>query len=219
MEFPCPCCGHLVFRETPGSYEICPICFWEDDAIQLRWPDWAGGANRPSLDEAQRNFMRFGAMEDRFVPNVRPPTEHERLDEGWRPIDVDRDLFEPLGIQQAAWPRDSSELYYWRSSFWGLSASSALPVVNGRGGLTFSSAPADQWRTSRAIRIAFSAVSWTVRAYGRVTTSTTRSPRPSSSRAILGNLGALRDCLCDLIASSDPGSARCEATDTSCRRR
>jgi len=119
MSFPCPCCGHLVFPESPGSYEICPICYWEDDAIQLRWPDWAGGANRPSLVEAQQNFIQFSAMEDRFVPNVRPPTEPERLDEGWRPIDVDRDQFEPLGIQQAAWPRDATELYYWRPTFWG----------------------------------------------------------------------------------------------------
>jgi hypothetical protein len=54
--YPCPCCGYLVFEEEPGSYDICPICFWEDDLSQLRWLDSAGGANRPSLIEAQVTF-------------------------------------------------------------------------------------------------------------------------------------------------------------------
>ncbi|WP_448262693.1 CPCC family cysteine-rich protein [Microbacterium aurum] len=46
---PCPCCGHLTLGQPPGSYELCPVCFWEDDAVQLRWPTYPGGANRPSL--------------------------------------------------------------------------------------------------------------------------------------------------------------------------
>ncbi|WP_241494482.1 CPCC family cysteine-rich protein [Pseudomonas asplenii] len=29
--FTCPCCGYAVFEEPPGSHDICPICFWEDD--------------------------------------------------------------------------------------------------------------------------------------------------------------------------------------------
>lgn len=33
--YPCPCCGYLQFGEPPGSYEICAICFWGDDAVQL----------------------------------------------------------------------------------------------------------------------------------------------------------------------------------------
>jgi len=31
--YPCPCCGYLVFTEPPGSYDICSICFWEDDPV------------------------------------------------------------------------------------------------------------------------------------------------------------------------------------------
>lgn len=38
---------------APGSFEICPVCFWKDGAVQLRWPDFAGGANRPSLIGSQ----------------------------------------------------------------------------------------------------------------------------------------------------------------------
>jgi len=107
-----------VFSEPVGSYEICSICFWEDDAIQLRWPDWTGGANRPSLRESQRNFVRFGAMEERFISNVRGPEATDRGDEGWRPIDVQRDDFEPRGVQERPWPDDSAVLYWWRSTFW-----------------------------------------------------------------------------------------------------
>ncbi|TDD44967.1 hypothetical protein E1263_39675 [Kribbella antibiotica] len=101
-----------------GSYEICSICFWEDDAVQLRWPDWAGGANSLSLRDAQRTFARFGAMEERFVSKVRSPEAADRVDEGWRPIDVRQDHFEPRGVQERPWPPDYTVLYWWRSTFW-----------------------------------------------------------------------------------------------------
>ena len=30
--FPCPCCGYKTLSESAsGTYEICEICFWEDD--------------------------------------------------------------------------------------------------------------------------------------------------------------------------------------------
>jgi len=60
---PCPSCGYDVFGEPPGSYDICPICFWEDDIVQLAFPDLAGGANKCSLIEGQHNFAAFGACE------------------------------------------------------------------------------------------------------------------------------------------------------------
>jgi len=114
LTFPCVCCGHLTLREPPGSYEICSVCYWEDDRVQLRWPNWAGGANRPSLTEAQEKFREFGASEERFVSKVRSPREDEPLDRNWRPIDPERDHFEPLGMQEAAWPDDCTVLYWWR---------------------------------------------------------------------------------------------------------
>jgi hypothetical protein len=115
--YPCPCCGHLAFAESPGSYEICSICFWEDDLVQLRWPDWSGGANRPSLRESQLNVVRFGAMEQRFVAKVHAPGADDRVDDGWRLID-DRDQFEPRGVQNHPWPADKTLLYWWRPTFW-----------------------------------------------------------------------------------------------------
>lgn len=48
--------------EPPGSYEICPVCWWEDDGLQLRWPRLIGGANKISLIGGQRNFAKTGAL-------------------------------------------------------------------------------------------------------------------------------------------------------------
>ncbi|WUH99555.1 CPCC family cysteine-rich protein [Spirillospora sp. NBC_00431] len=114
LTYPCVCCGHLTMAESPGSHEICPVCFWEDDYVQLRWPDWTGGANKPSLIEAQQNFQRFGACEERHIRHVREAEEHERLDPNWRPIDPRRDRFERRGMQQTAAPEDRTVLYWWR---------------------------------------------------------------------------------------------------------
>lgn len=114
--YPCPCCGHLVFAEPPGSEDICLVCFWEDDLTQLRWPALAGGANAVSLLEAQNNVRELGAIEARFAGDVRPATETETLDSEWRPIDA-RDNFEAPD-ESAAWPEDRTTLYYWRPTFW-----------------------------------------------------------------------------------------------------
>ena len=101
--FPCPCCGHLVFGEPPGSHEICPVCFWEDDEAQLRSPTLAAGANAPSLEEAQRNFAALGACEARAAAFVRPAGDDEPRDPLWRPVDLGRD------------PAAGDTPYYWRA--------------------------------------------------------------------------------------------------------
>lgn len=87
--YPCPCCGHLVLDDMPGSYEICPVYFWEDDGVQFRWPATAGGANKVSLIEAQRNYQDFGACDQHGRRYVRPPAEDEPLDPAWRPTSYD----------------------------------------------------------------------------------------------------------------------------------
>ncbi len=115
---PCPCCGHFTFNEPPGSYDICPVCFWEDDVVQLRWPKYGGGANKPSLIDSQQNFLRFGATEERFIKNVRAPSPDEPADVDWRAIDLSVDSFEHAGVRERDWPEDLAELYWWRSGFW-----------------------------------------------------------------------------------------------------
>ncbi|NBH03564.1 hypothetical protein GTY80_09955 [Amycolatopsis sp. SID8362] len=117
-EYPCPCCGHRAFEKPPGSHEICSVCFWEDDWQQLRWPDLAGGANSTSLLDAQRAYVETGAVEIRFTALVRPPRAAEPLDDGWRPIDLAIDDFEPMGVRDLPWPADMTALYWWRPTFW-----------------------------------------------------------------------------------------------------
>src|SRR5205814_8326840 len=82
----CPCCGYRTLPEAPpGTYEICPICFWEDDNVQFEDPDFTGGANRVSLKEAQKNFGDFGASERRLLKFVRRPTTDGERDRDWQP--------------------------------------------------------------------------------------------------------------------------------------
>jgi hypothetical protein len=121
VKYPCVCCGHLTLDEAPGSHQICPVCFWEDDIVQLRWPDWAGGANQPCLIEAQQNFQRSGACDDWARQHVRPAANDEPLAAKWRPVDPQRDQFEPNGVALASWPDDRTVLYWWRhadTGFW-----------------------------------------------------------------------------------------------------
>lgn len=76
--FPCPCCGYLTMEEEErGSYDICPVCFWEDDGLQFDEPDDEDGANHVSLNQARENFRRFGACDPESVDAVRPPKKHE----------------------------------------------------------------------------------------------------------------------------------------------
>lgn len=49
----CPACGFLSLDEPGGRYDICPVCGWEDDPVQLRYPE-SYGANRITLWEAQQ---------------------------------------------------------------------------------------------------------------------------------------------------------------------
>ena len=58
----CPCCKKYVFEEGPGSYEICPVCSWEDDKIQAENPDYKGGANKLSLNECIKKFNSVLAL-------------------------------------------------------------------------------------------------------------------------------------------------------------
>ena len=116
--YPCPCCGHFVHGGGPGSHLICPVCYWEDDQVQLRWPLLTGGANRPSLVGAQQCYRNVGASEERFAKNVRPATTDEPIDEGFRPVDLTIDNFEDSSVQDEPWPGDRADLYWWRPTYW-----------------------------------------------------------------------------------------------------
>lgn len=60
-----------------GTFEICPVCFWEDDNVQFNNIDFEGGANEESLRNARQNFKKFGACSSKFLKNIRVPLPEE----------------------------------------------------------------------------------------------------------------------------------------------
>ncbi len=78
VSYRCPCCKCLTLHERAG-YEICPVCFWEDDGQDDPYADQVReGANGDvSLTQARLNYAAYGAMEERFVKSVRKPSDEE----------------------------------------------------------------------------------------------------------------------------------------------
>ena len=113
-DYPCPACGFQVFDEPPGSYDICPICGWEDDDVQLRFPGMTGGANKQSLFEYQRSFLRG-------VPIDVQERKGYRRDPAWRPLNLKECIASEkaprtgLDYFQAAAEGPYDE-YYWRKA-------------------------------------------------------------------------------------------------------
>jgi len=108
-QYPCPTCGFLVFDEPSGSFNICPICGWEDDDVQLQHPSLAIGANRHSLWQEQELILQ------RYPTTVREAKGYER-DPKWRPLKPEelvtagvpqtgREYFDAMG--------DDPPAYYW----------------------------------------------------------------------------------------------------------
>lgn len=55
----CLCCGYKTIEER-GEYDICPVCFWEDDGTNEL--EKYSHPNHMTLGDAQLNFRRFGSM-------------------------------------------------------------------------------------------------------------------------------------------------------------
>ncbi|MFD0756805.1 CPCC family cysteine-rich protein [Massilia norwichensis] len=73
----CDCCDYYTIPHGQ-DYEICPICFWEQDAYGIESPDDESGANHGlTLREGRCNFVRWGACAERFVSNVLPASERK----------------------------------------------------------------------------------------------------------------------------------------------
>jgi hypothetical protein len=75
----CPCCGFLTLSRR-GAFEICEVCFWQDDGQDDMDADSVrGGPNAElSLTDARMNFVSFGACTQDMRNNVRAPRQSER---------------------------------------------------------------------------------------------------------------------------------------------
>jgi hypothetical protein len=57
----CPCCGYRTLEQS-GNYEVCRVCFWEDDGGFD--PDGFSGPNHMTLRQARENFAALGAVSE-----------------------------------------------------------------------------------------------------------------------------------------------------------
>jgi hypothetical protein len=78
VSYRCPCCRYRTLGER-GGYEICAVCFWEDDGQDDADADMVrGGPNRAlSLTQARENFRAFGACDRNVIKHVRKPLPGE----------------------------------------------------------------------------------------------------------------------------------------------
>lgn len=79
--YACPCCQHITLAER-GAYDICQVCFWEDDGQDEHDAEKVrGGPNGPlSLTQARQNYLTFGACDRGVLQHVRDPLPQERPD-------------------------------------------------------------------------------------------------------------------------------------------
>ncbi len=83
----CPCCGCQTLGER-GGWEICEVCFWEDDGQDNHDAEVVrGGPNGSlSLAQARDNYLRLGACEASMVWRLNPANS-PKLEEFTRPED------------------------------------------------------------------------------------------------------------------------------------
>lgn len=76
--FRCPCCLYLTLTRR-HDYEICEVCFWEDDGTEdPAWELERSGPNHGlTLAEGQANYARLNACSLQIRIHVRPPTIDE----------------------------------------------------------------------------------------------------------------------------------------------
>ena len=83
MAYPCPCCGYkTISKQPPGTYEICPICCWEDSYTDKE----SERSNDVGLWQAQKNFDEFGACEERWLDVVRAATDADERTPEFKPL-------------------------------------------------------------------------------------------------------------------------------------
>ena len=69
----CHICGYYTFEDGLGlTYDICPVCFWEDYVIDYDDPNADTGANCVSLQEARENYLKIEAIHPSLKKYVRP---------------------------------------------------------------------------------------------------------------------------------------------------
>lgn len=75
-KYKCPCCGYYTL-DNEGLYDICPVCFWEDNN-EVEDPNEYDDCNKISLAEARKNYLEFGASKKDMKKYCRKPRDREK---------------------------------------------------------------------------------------------------------------------------------------------
>ena len=65
--FRCRCCGYKTLKQI-GHFDICKICFWEDDGADD--DERYSPPNRMTLKEARNNFEMYGACDEKSLQHL-----------------------------------------------------------------------------------------------------------------------------------------------------
>ena len=64
----CPVCSKYEFAMS-NNFDVCAVCEWENDGVQLQDPDYDGGANDLSLNDYKAEWQKRNSQSP-----VRQPT-------------------------------------------------------------------------------------------------------------------------------------------------
>lgn len=111
---PCPCCGYQTLSAY-GCYQICTVCWWEDDDQDNEDANWirSGPNYRLSLTRARFNFLKYGIADPdrKDLRNYQePPEKYEKS----RFFEIDRSgrgVFE----KTTGWSATLDEEYSYKS--------------------------------------------------------------------------------------------------------
>jgi len=78
QSFQCPCCDFYSLPSR-GGFEVCPVCYWEDDGQDMDRLDEESGPNHITLRVARLNFERIGASDASAVSLVASTQERAGL--------------------------------------------------------------------------------------------------------------------------------------------
>jgi Cysteine-rich CPCC len=65
-------------ERPPATFNICPVCWWEDDRPDDHHRNRRPGTNRVSLEEAQYNYRTIGASDPAYRCRIRPTQAGEQ---------------------------------------------------------------------------------------------------------------------------------------------
>jgi hypothetical protein len=109
MNIPCPCCGFLTLEDFYGSYNICCICNWEDDGIQLSNPTSGNGANSRSLIDAQARAIHMYPINISIEKGI-------YRSQSWRPLNADEIFIAEKHRKEQHWY--SAEICLEKDTYW-----------------------------------------------------------------------------------------------------